>query len=231
MERMTVHDDGNWAAPLKAWFARGIEKTVWEVFRGSRAFTHRFGVFGWSVLVLFAVGAAAWSVEHQQLAEMGAFQSQLARQEGSKESTPPQIVQRIDAANGADGRARLMAFEDYLLPHKDIPVVVQDLLRLADEAGLSIPRGEYRPQPDPVGGFVRYHMSLPVKGAAPAIHRFIQAALRKQKTLVLDSVMFKRERSTSSEIEARIQWVVLTRLPIREVRSMATLSADGGDAP
>lgn len=231
MGRMTVHGDGNRAASLKAWLAQRIEQAAWEVSRGSRVFTRLFGVFGWSMLILFAVGATVWLVEHQQVAEMNTLYSQLARQGSLKEPAHPQIVQHVDAANGADGRARLKAFEDYLLPHKDIPVVVRDLLRLANEAGLSIPRGEYRPQPDLIGGFVRYRMSLPVKGAAPAIHRFIQASLRKQKTLALESVMFKRERSATSEIEARIQWVVLTRLADRGAGSMVTLSTDGGDAP
>lgn len=74
-------------------------------------------------------------------------------------------------------------------------------------------RGSYRPQVDVAGGFLRYRMTLPVKGSGPAIQRFMQTALRKQKTLALDSVQFKRARIGSSDIEARIEWLMLTRLP------------------
>lgn len=231
MERVIVHGDGNWAALLKTWFARHTEKILWEVSRGSRIFTRRFGVFGWSVFVLFVIGAAAWLFTQQQLTEMDTLTSQQVRQNGLKGGTHPQIVQGVDVANGIDDRARLKIFDDYLLPHKDIPVVVQELLSLANESGLSMPLGEYRSEPDLAGSFVRYHMSLPVKGEASAIHSFIQAALYKQKTLALDSVVFKRERSATSEIEARIQWVVLARLTDNGVKSMAISRADGGDTP
>lgn len=231
MERVIVHGDGNWAALLKTWFARHTEKILWEVSRGSRIFTRRFGVFGWSVFVLFVVGVAAWLFEQQQLTKMETLYSRLVKQKSLKGPTSPQTAHRVDVANGIDGRARLKIFEDYLLPHKEIPAVVRELLRLANESGLSIPRGEYRSESDLAGGFVRYHMNLPVKGEASAIHDFIQAALQNQKTLALEGVVFKRERSATSEVEARIQWVVLARLPDNGVKLMAISSADGGDAP
>lgn len=214
-----------------AWLFRCVEQAAWEVRRGARAFMRRFGVAGGGLLAFFVVGVAAWSVQEQQRVQISSLKTQLVEREKASSALP--AVQRVDAAAGVDGRARLTAFEDYLLPHEDIPLVVQDLLRLAEDEGLSIQRGEYRAQADLAGGFMRYRMSLPVKGAAPSIYQFMQTALRTQKTLALDSVQFKRERIESIDIEARIQWVVLTRLPLstaRESRSTPALSADRGDS-
>jgi len=56
-------------------------------------------------------------------------------------------------------------------------------------------------------------MTLPVQGDAGAIRRFMLAALLAHKTLALESVQFKRDRAATAEVEARIQWVLLTRLP------------------
>jgi hypothetical protein len=74
-------------------------------------------------------------------------------------------------------------------------------------------RGDYRAQPDLQGGFMRYRMSLPVKGDAPAVLKLMQAALQSHKTLALESVQFKRARIESADVEVRLQWVLLTRLP------------------
>jgi hypothetical protein len=72
---------------------------------------------------------------------------------------------------------------------------------------------------------LRYRMTLPVKGDAQAIHQFMAAALKAHKTLALDAVQFKRERIESGEIEARIQWVLLTRLPEGAAVRPATIAS------
>ncbi len=221
MERMTDAGNDSLAAHPKARFVHHIDQTVWELRRGTHAFTRRFGFCGWIVLVLGFVGALAWSVERQQRVEMSALHVRLAEQ-SSKQTLSSLAMQ----GQRPDAHARLNDFENYLLPHEDIPFLVQDLLRLAEDEGLSIQRGEYRPQIDAEGGFLRYRMSLPIKGAASAIHRFMQAALRTQKNLALESVHFKRERIESTDIEARIEWVVLVRLPSRGVNSTMPRQAD-----
>jgi len=129
-----------------------------------------------------------------------------------------------------NGRDRLHAFEKTLLPHEDIPVLVQEVLQQAESLGLSVERGEYRPQIDSAGNFLRYGMSLPMKGDAAAINRFIQIALRTHKALILESIRFKRELIGAKDIEARVQWVVLARLP-ENVAGKAAPNAELGRSP
>lgn len=185
-----------------------VRRLIWALGRYCRGVTRRFGVSGWATLLLTLVGAAAATLLQQQLAEIGMLESQLAERSYQRKSlqVQPDVVLE-------DGRTRLEAFEKYLLPHEDIPTAVQELLRLAEIENLSISQAEYRVQPDMAGGFLRYRMTFPVKGEAPSIRRFIQSALRAQPTLALESIRFKRESIELSEIEAQIQWAVLTRLP------------------
>jgi len=183
-------------------------RLIWALGRYCRAFTRRFGFSGWVILLLTLVGAVAGTLVQQQVAEMGRLESRLAERSAQRKALPAQANVAFE-----DGRTRLQDFETYLLPHEDIPAAVQALLRLAEIESLSISQAEYRVQPDTVGGFLRYRMTFPVKGEAPAIRRFIQGALRTQQTLALESIRFKREHIELSEIEAQIQWALLTRLP------------------
>ena len=87
------------------------------------------------------------------------------------------------------------------------------LLRLAAAEELDMQRGEYQPQIDRAGGFMRYRMNLPLKGESLDIYRFMAIALRDHPALALESVRFVRSTVDSAEVEARIQWVLLTQLP------------------
>jgi hypothetical protein len=197
------------AAPVREFRSQAI----WETRRAARAFMRRFGAVGFMLLACLFAGAAAWVVEQRELRILVALTHQLAAQQDR-----PSMKAMAEPGKD-DGQTRLQAFEDQLLAHEAIPRVVQDLMNLADDARLSIVRGEYRPQADLQGRFMRYRMTLPVKGDAQAVHGFMHAALRAQRMLALESVQFKRERIDSPEVEARIQWVVLTRLPAGDVRS------------
>jgi hypothetical protein len=187
----------------------------WELSRGARGFTRRFGSFGWALLGCAACAALALAVERSQAAQVRTLETRLAARmaDNAAAARTPIAANPQPASGDAGARARLKAFDEQLLPHGDIPVVVQDLLDLGEAEGLSMQRGSYRPQPDVSGGFLRYRMTLPVKGPGTAIQRFMKAALRKQKNLALDSVQFKRARIGSSDVEARIEWVMLSRLP------------------
>ncbi len=107
----------------------------------------------------------------------------------------------------------LEKFQNYLLPHEDIPDTLRDLIILAQDQQLMLARGEYKSQVDARGQFLRYQMTLPVLGDAKAVEKFILSALAQHKTLSLDSVQFKRERIESKDVEAKIEWTLLTTLP------------------
>jgi hypothetical protein len=122
----------------------------------------------------------------------------------------------VQSQNPSDAQSRLRQFAGYLTKHEDIPVVVGDVLRQAEDEGLSIQRGDYRPQIDGPGGFLRYRMNLPVTGKPDAMHRFIQAALVAHRSLALESIHFGRERTEAGQIEARLQWTLFTGLPVNQ---------------
>lgn len=214
---------------LRVWLFGGIDHTIWELRRGVRAFTRLFGLWAWGVLAACAVAViASWSGR----LERAELETLIAHQTAQTEAAGRASMQSLAQRNGDrvdDGRSRMKAFEDHLLPHEDIALAVENLVRLAESEGLSIARGEYRPQADPVGGFLRYRMSLPVKGQVAAVYAFIQSALLMQKALAVESVQFKREQAVSGHIEVRIQWVLLTRLPADRAGQKAISRTGSGD--
>ena len=204
-----------------------VEQIVWELRRGVRGVTRRFGVWGWAWASCALLTLVAGFMVRHDAAELAEARLRATAETSRRASATVNGPERR-ALPAPDSRELLHRFEQNLLPHGDIPAVVQALLRLAQDEGLSNRRGDYRLQTDSGGGFVRYQMILPVKGAAPAVHRFIQAALLDHSALALESVQFKREGIESSEIEARLQWVLLTEPPgikARPTRS-GTLEAE-----
>ncbi len=193
--------------------AAAPRRVAWALRRAGHAVVRRVG---WAGLALAAGGVVVWVagwVREHQAGRLAHAQQQVLIQQAQP------VVRVLQGAlggvNGAgsEGRARLAEFDAYLPSHDGIPTALADLFTLAQREGLSIARGEYKAQADGPGRFMRYRMTLPVQGDAAAIRRFMLAALQAHKTLALESVQFKRERPATAEVEARIQWVLLTRLP------------------
>lgn len=186
---------GRTLALLQNWLARG----QWLLRAGGPR------LYSGLLIVLALLAALMW--QHRQ-AQRAQLQSALTAQRAVLLAATP-----LSGTVDAEERRRLRAFDQRLLPHADIPLVLQDLLQLAATSGLSVQRGEYRTQIDVAGGFLRYGMSLPVSGEATAVERFMQAALRQHPMLLLDSWRLQRQPGNAARIEARLQWVILTRLP------------------
>jgi hypothetical protein len=183
---------------------------AWELGRAWRAARGRLGLPGVALLGCAACAVLGLGLAHVQLARAKELAAQLAQ----RRAPAPAEVLPVAASSGMAGaRARLQAFEALLLPAAEVPFVVQQLLDLGEEAGLTMAHGSYRPQADSAGAFLRYRMSMPVKGSGQAIEGYIRTALRKQPNLALDSLQFKRPSIGASDIEARIQWTLLVRLP------------------
>jgi len=180
-----------------------LKRSAWEAYRLSQNLQLRFGVVGWIVLGSMLI------ILFSEVQRIHTIEKTKARQVINQEYTAPEPT----PPTAESGRDRLAAFQSYLLPNEDIPNVLQDILQLAAAENLSISHGEYKPQINLQGQFMRYEMTLPVKGDMPSILHFMQAALIKQKNLALESVQFKRERVEANEVEARIQWVVVTTVP------------------
>lgn len=206
--------NSNAASALAAPLRQFAGQAAWELRRGCGSFTRRYGPWGWCLACCVLVALLAWGGQRQQLARSASAQAELAQRLASLAHQPvTSQTGSVGKTDATSALARLQRFHQQLLAHEDLPCAVQALLDLGAAQGLLMQRGEYRPQSDSVGGFLRYKMSLPVKGEAAAIHRFVEAGLRQQPALLLDSVRFKRERIAASVIEARIDWVLLVRLP------------------
>lgn len=201
------------------------KRLAWTAGRYRRSFTRHFGAWGWAIGLLSILGVVAGIATQQQAAEIGVLDSRLA--ERLREQAVLAVAPTIEPE---DGRTRLLAFEQHLLPHGEIPAVVQSLLQLANEEGLSISHAEYRVHPEPAGGFLRYRMTFPAQGESRAIYRFIRRALRTQPMLALESIRFKREHIESSDIEAQIQWAVLAQLPVG-TKAASGRQENPGDKP
>ncbi|WAC71447.1 hypothetical protein OU995_17895 [Roseateles sp. SL47] len=204
-----------------------LHAVVWEVKRQGRGLLRRVGLPGVATgaLLLLAIGAVA--VDRHALVSLEDSQRLLQRLPAERVQLQATAVRPED-----EGRRRLAAFDQVLPAHDEIPQAVGDLLMLAENEGLLVEKGDYRLQLEPQGGFVRYRMTLPVKGDATAVRKFMLDALRSQRTLALESVQFKREAATSRVVEARIQWVLMAQATTaRAPTRPATLQALAGGDP
>lgn len=202
----------------------GLHAVAWELRRQARALVRKVGLPGVVAGALLALAGGAVWVDRQTLTTLEATRRQLQDVPATRANVPSSV-----SAPGDEGRRRLAEFEQALLAHDEIPQAVGDLLVLAENEGLLVEKGDYRLQLEPQGGFVRYRMTLPVKGDATAVRKFMLDALRSQRTLALESVQFKREGVASRVVEARIQWVLMAQaVTARAAPRPATLQALAG---
>lgn len=203
----------------------GLRGWGWRMRRVLAAGARRFGLWGAGVAALCAVGLAAAAVAQLQQRRAEALDRQQAmaiRLRAAASALPALLPQ--DGVPQSDG---LQAFDAQLLAHDAIAQLVQDVLLLGEEAGLQARRGDYQVEVDPLGGFLRYRMSLPVQGPAAAVHGFMRKALMAQKSLALEHVQFKRASLGADTVQAQIRWVVFVRRPQGDGMP-ASPSAQGG---
>ncbi|MCL1824906.1 MAG: hypothetical protein FWG26_03030 [Betaproteobacteria bacterium] len=197
------------------------ERLAWESSRTFGIFRRRFGIMGYLIVASAAIGITLVQANIQQAEKLDTLQRQI------KESQDAALYKKqngTEAPSSTSGRALLHMFEENLLPHEDIPALLQSLLQIAEEEGILIQHGDYRLEDDSPGSFMRYRMNLPVQGAAPAIDRFIQRTLAAWKALALHSVRFTRSEISSDIIESQLQWVAMVQLPKTPYRPVHSTS-------
>jgi hypothetical protein len=182
-----------------------FQRVTWSTNWVARAVLRRVGVLGavWcGILIVILVLMVFLLVQARKISELkmpSLIVADLTTQD------PSGAVVSMDS--------ELSEFQNYLLNYADIPNALSDLIALAQANNLVLSRGEYQIALDARGKFIRYQMILPVRGEAIAVERFILEALAQHKTMALESVQFKREERSSKELEAKVQWVLLTQLP------------------
>lgn len=203
----------SWRQALQAGGVAGLLACWrWQLCQSVRALWRRLGWLGLAGVLGLLLGMLALGGSVLQRQAWQQWQAQQA-----SDALQPRRAQPIDVSAHADDagqdRARLHAFLTGLPSHRDIPSVVQTLLTLADQHGVAMLKGDYQFQPDTNAGFARYRMSLPVRGSSTQVRRFLGAALKAQPSLGLESVQLRREQVQADQVEARVEWVLYTRLP------------------
>jgi hypothetical protein len=107
-----------------------------------------------------------------------------------------------------DPVADLGAFYAALARPGQIPDLLRRLHRSADDQGLVVEQGEYRPAPDPDGRLVRYQILLPARGTYPQLRRFLAQASRTLPALALEGVAFQRQQIGDEVLEAQIKFTL-----------------------
>lgn len=153
------------------------------------------------IAALAAALLAQWHISALHQRETG-----LRRQLQSATRAAAQPQAPVPTAAGG-----LSAFYRYLPAHAAIPEQLQALVEIAAKHNVPLAKAEYKAQPEPRAGFLRYQINLPVKARYADVQAFMLDALQAMPTLTLDSVAFKRERIDSGDIEARVQFILLVR--------------------
>lgn len=185
-----------------------LGQLAWQMRRLTRMGWRRVGPWGAALLALLLVVIGLALALHGLETRRAALQTTLARAGAEQEVNEP-MNEPVDERT--QERAKLQAFHAALPAQADIPDVLQDLMDRAESRGLTLAKGQYQLQEDPVGGFARYHMTLPVRGKGAVVRGFINDALAQHPHLALESVQFSRKRIDAVVVEARIQWVLLLR--------------------
>jgi hypothetical protein len=91
-----------------------------------------------------------------------------------------------------------------------IPQVVQHLFVLAGREKLVLKTGEYKIVTESATSTQMCRIRLPITGNAAAIQRFTLNAINEHRSLALESLSMRRERVDASEVEANVQFVLVT---------------------
>ena len=114
----------------------------------------------------------------------------------------------------AQPKVQLADFYGRLPEVKQAPEIASRLHLYASNAGLTLERGEYRPQADAAGKFIRYQIVLPVSGSYTQVRRFLGEVMRDLPGLALDGISFRREAPGSSQLQAELRFTAFLRRPI-----------------
>jgi len=197
----------SWAEWQALWASGQARAAVWWTCRRiSRLMVRRLGWSGLLLLTLLMVILAALWASAWQRSDMLRIGEQAVRTRSAESA-----VQDAQLAKPSQARLQMQSFVDGLPVPSHSAVVVQSLLSLAAEHGLSLPKGAYQFQALGQGQVASYRMATPVQGSGTQVRRFIAAALQAHPSLAIDGLRLSREDTSSVAVEARIDWVLYTR--------------------
>ncbi|MCZ8074965.1 MAG: hypothetical protein O9341_12625 [Paucibacter sp.] len=87
-----------------------------------------------------------------------------------------------------------------------------DLLEMGLRLGLVSTRTEHRLTVDAASGLERLRITMPLSGGYAQLRQYIEAALRHDPALSLDSLKLRRANPQAAELEAELQWSLHGRM-------------------
>jgi Tfp pilus assembly protein PilO len=157
--------------------------------------------WGWALAGLLGitcmlVWAFFWVPQRDGLVRLESTHAELRlRQESSAAARQP-VLQRTAGEELAA-----------VLPHeKQADRLIARTLALARQHGVVIDQADYQYRQETDTKWLQLNMSLPLRGSYPQTRRFIEAVLREHPHLAMNQIGFKRDASTSSQLEAVVSF-------------------------
>ena len=112
------------------------------------------------------------------------------------------------ACNRKSPLAALANFYELLPDEHEAAGQIALLLDAAADHDLTPDKAEYALTRSTAADFVRYQITLPVRGSYIDIRKFANQALNDLPALALNEISFQRENSDSGEVEARLRFTL-----------------------
>jgi hypothetical protein len=166
------------------------------LLRGQRAFRWP----GWLGLALMVAAAgvltSAWVRHHESLAAAAQASAPVAPASAAS-------IKRMEADSPA-----------VKLPARTaVPLLLSRVQRAAAEQGLDWPRAEYKTAAATAEAPASIEIRCTLKGAYPAIRRFVAALLQDVPSLTFKELALNRASAESTEVEARLAIVIYLAEP------------------
>jgi hypothetical protein len=183
--------------------ANANQALIWRVKWLARRMDWR--ALAGAVLGVLALGFYFYSIKPLEFRLLAIEQRRMDLQD--------QTNGRPKIAAPAQPKVQLADFYGRLPEVKQAPEIASRLHSYARNAGLTLERGEYRPQQDASGRFIRYQIVLPVIGSYPQVRRFLGEAMRELPGLALDGISFTRDGPGSSQLQTELRFTAFLRKP------------------
>jgi Pilus assembly protein, PilO len=167
----------------------------WEFLRLQR----RWGWPLWLGIVLALAtlwyGYQAWRLGEESK-HLSAFRNGALRVEPPRPSKPV-------------GENDLKSFYESLPFEEERFSLVKRVLLSAEKQGVLLQQVDYKLEAEAQTNVVRYQLTVPLKGDFPSIQAFLVDVLNGNRSVVIDSLSFKRESVERGDLEARVQFSIL----------------------
>lgn len=156
------------------------------------------GIGGWVMAASF------------QLSAVLPAQQRLDEVRHSAASLQQRIAQAGRRLNSNERPAaeQLAAFYRVFPDETSSPDWIGRIATIAQDCGLSLDQGEYKPTRDTVGQLTRLQMTLPVRGEYRQIRRFLTGTGVAVPIVSLEQVQFERQKVGDPLVDARIRLVL-----------------------